>query len=202
MTEQQWLTGNDPEMLLDYLQRNHQPSPRKLRLFAAACSRRVWQHIDDLGRAAVEMAEYFADHLAGPDELRAARLACKGAGGRASWYAAASDPFKAATNAARSARMAAGAEEATVQAAMVRDIFGNPWQTPPLVDAGWLTVNEGEAKNLALEVYETRQFAGFPQLGSLLEQGGCRDGKLLDHLRAKNFHVRGCWALDLFIGKQ
>src|SRR5258708_1364194 len=42
------------------------------------CARRLWPWIDALGRSAVEVAEGFADGLAGPDELRAARLACQG----------------------------------------------------------------------------------------------------------------------------
>src|SRR5260370_16227312 len=102
MTEEEWLTCTDPHAMLAFL-RGH-ASDRKLRLFAVACSRRLLPWIAALGRAAVEVAEDFADAVAGPDELRAARLACQGAGGQAVWYAAATNPAIAARNAARSAQ--------------------------------------------------------------------------------------------------
>ena len=102
MTEAEWLECADPQPMLKFL--SGKASSRKLRLFAVACSRRAWSFIDALGRAAVDVAENFADGLAGPEELRAARLACQGAGGQASWYAAATNPLIAARNAARSAQ--------------------------------------------------------------------------------------------------
>jgi hypothetical protein len=83
MTEQEWLTCADPHPMLEFLR--GKASDRKLRFFAVACSRRVWSMIDPLGQAAVDVAENYADGLAGPDEMRAARLACQEAGDQASW---------------------------------------------------------------------------------------------------------------------
>src|SRR5262245_8668036 len=100
MTEGEWLACTDPAPMLEFLR--GRASGRKLRLFAVACSRRAWGRLDDLGRAAVDVAEAYADGDAGPDVLRAARLACKSAGGSAAWYAAASDPAVAARTAALS----------------------------------------------------------------------------------------------------
>src|SRR5436190_21057171 len=90
--------------MLEFLQKSGRASERKLRLFAVACSRRVWDWIDALGQAAVEVAERYADGLAGREEIRAARLACQGTGSQAAWYAAATNPALAARNAARRAR--------------------------------------------------------------------------------------------------
>src|SRR4051794_16613469 len=103
MTENDWLNSVDPHAMLEFLHQGR-PSKRKLRLFAVACSRRIWSLIDPLGQAAVEAADRYADGLAGVDEMRAARLACQGAGSQASWYAAATKPEIAARNAARSAQ--------------------------------------------------------------------------------------------------
>ena len=38
-------------------------------------------------------------------------------------------------------------------------------------------------------------------LSDALEEVGCTDTALLSHLRSPGPHVRGCWALDLVLGK-
>src|SRR5437868_4126103 len=74
MTEQQWLACADPEGMLAFL--GGAFGRRRLRLFAAACCRRVWALIpDERGRRAVETAERHARGLAGDDELEKARRA-------------------------------------------------------------------------------------------------------------------------------
>jgi hypothetical protein len=39
-------------------------------------------------------------------------------------------------------------------------------------------------------------------LSDALEEAGCTDGALLSHLRGPGPHVRGCWAVDLILGKK
>jgi hypothetical protein len=39
-------------------------------------------------------------------------------------------------------------------------------------------------------------------LADALEEAGCNDAEILTHLRSPGPHVRGCWALDLILGKQ
>ena len=68
MTEGEWLGSTDPLSMLDFLVNNGRASDRKLRLFAVACCRRIWDFLDDLGRGAVEMAALFADGQAGAEE--------------------------------------------------------------------------------------------------------------------------------------
>src|SRR5262249_17981400 len=128
MTEAEWLSCANPVLMLDYLRANNRATERKLRLFAVACSRRNWDRIDDLGRAAVVVAEAYADGLAGAAELRAARHACRAAGEGAAWYAAASSASIAARNAALSAQAGIDRDEAQAQADLLRDIVGNPFR--------------------------------------------------------------------------
>ena len=55
MTDSEWESASEPHAMLESLQRSGGPSARKLRLFAVACSRRMWDWIDTPGRMAVEV---------------------------------------------------------------------------------------------------------------------------------------------------
>jgi hypothetical protein len=207
MTESEWQNSTEPQAMLQFLQMNETASKRKLRLFAVACSRRMWDWVDSLGRSAAEIAERFADGLASPEELRVARPACQGAGGQAAWYAAASNPAIAARNAARSAQTGAAnnaligseAAELLAQANLLRDIFGwmpfRSWAVKPC----WLTPAVVE---LAQVIYDDRAFDRMPILADALEHAGCDDEKILRHLREPGPHVRGCFVVDLLLGKE
>ena len=54
---------------------------------------------------------------------------------------------------------------------------------------------------LAQAIYEERDLRRLPVLADALEDAGCEDADLLGHLRGPGRHVRGCWALDLVLGK-
>jgi hypothetical protein len=198
MTESDWNSSTDPQAMLSFL-REHGVSQRKLRLFAVACSRRIWHSIDDLGRAAVEVAESFADGLADAEQLRAARLACKGSGRQSSWYAAVSDPSIAARNAALSALDAATNpdRERVAQTDILRCIFGDPIKTITF-DESWRT---SDVVAMARGMYEERDFSGMPKLGMVLQDAGCEEEGILNHCREGKHHVRGCWMVDAVLGK-
>jgi hypothetical protein len=38
-------------------------------------------------------------------------------------------------------------------------------------------------------------------LADALEEAGCTDADILGHLRAAAPHARGCWAVDLLLGR-
>lgn len=95
-------------------------------------------------------------------------------------------------------RAAALAGERRAQCDLVRDIFGNPYR-PVAFSPQWRT---GTALALARRVYEARDFGALPILADALQDAGCDSGELLDHLRGPGPHVKGCWALDLVLGRE
>ena len=91
------------------------------------------------------------------------------------------------------------------QCDLLRDLFGNPFGPVDLVP-GWVT-RDGRAR--ARSAYEGRALpegtldpARMAVLADALEDAGCDHADLLGHLRGPGPHVRGCWALDLVLGKE
>jgi hypothetical protein len=89
--------------------------------------------------------------------------------------------------------------EKVAQAALLRDIFGNPFR-PVAFDPAWRTI---DVMLLAQGIYEERAFDRMPILADALQDAGCEHDDILGHLRDPHAaHVRGCWALDLVLGKE
>ena len=83
------------------------------------------------------------------------------------------------------------------QAALVQCLFGNPFRPPPGRGA-WLTP---AISALADAIYAQHAFDRMPQLGDALEAAGCADSGLIVHCRSGRVHARGCWVVDLLLGK-
>ncbi len=83
-------------------------------------------------------------------------------------------------------------------AALLRDIFGNPFR-PVAFPLEWRT---STAIALAAQMYESRDFSAMPILGDALQDAGCDNAGILDHCRGLGPHVRGCWVVDLVLGKE
>ncbi|MBP3957104.1 hypothetical protein J8F10_17705 [Gemmata sp. G18] len=81
--------------------------------------------------------------------------------------------------------------------AVARDVLGNPFRSVA-VDPSWLTTN---VLTLAAQVYASRDFSAMPILADALQDAGCNSAEILDHCRAPGPHVRGCWVVDLLLGK-
>ena len=87
---------------------------------------------------------------------------------------------------------------------MVRDIFGNPFH-PLAVSPAWrpptiLSLAEAAYANRILPA-GTLEPDRLAVLADALEEAGCTDTEILIHLRSPVPHVRGCWPLDLLLGK-
>jgi hypothetical protein len=80
MNETEWLTSTDPQAMLSFLQRSGMASDRKLRLFGVGCCHHIWDLLaDQRSRQAVDVAEAFAEGLAGKEDLGVARVAARAA---------------------------------------------------------------------------------------------------------------------------
>lgn len=208
MTEKEWLDSTDPQVMVQYLA-GGSGSERKLRLFGCACCRQVWDLLTEVCfRHAVEVAERFADGLASSKELAVAKKA-SGAALERNGLAGVTGPRYCALGSAwsstRNAQTAAMyplwvfTDEAQRQweVLFVRDIFGNPFRTVTL-NTAWLTPS---VIALAQAVYDERACDQLPVLADALEEAGCTDTDILDHLRGPGPHAHGCWPLDLVLGK-
>jgi hypothetical protein len=88
--------------------------------------------------------------------------------------------------------------EYLVQADLVRDIFGNPFRSVTFL-AEWRTAT---AVGIAARMYESRDFSAMPILADALRDAGCENEDVLNHCRDTGArHVRGCWVVDLVLGK-
>jgi hypothetical protein len=94
----------------------------------------------------------------------------------------------------------AGYPEVLPQADLLRDIFGNPFR-PSALSSAVLIWNDGAVVKIAECIYAERAFDRLPILADALLDAGCDDEELMAHLRSPGPHVRGCWALDLILGK-
>jgi hypothetical protein len=83
---------------------------------------------------------------------------------------------------------------------VVRDIFGNPFQLI-YVDPTWLRRHDGAMVHMAKAIYDHRRFQDLPILADALAEAGCTDPVILGHCRGQGEHVRGCWVVDLILGK-
>jgi hypothetical protein len=225
MTEAEWLAGNDPQKMLEFLMET--TTTRKLLLFAVSCCHRIWHLLTDArSRCLVKTVEQYADGLATIfDVSNASDIHANAASTydfKAPWFAAmyATSPSHCQQSASEAAQAAACATwwgsipeddpiigvlessgrdtEAEAQCLLLRDIFGNPFR-PVSINRAWLTLT---VVQLAQAIYEHRRFEDVPVLADALEEAGCTDADILAHCRGPGPHVRGCWVVDLLTGRE
>jgi hypothetical protein len=181
--------------------------------------RRLWKFLPDArSRAAVEVAERFADGAATVAELLAAgqlaRVAVKEreqSGHPEAVPIAALDATEAIAIYAGQ-RAVGWVERDTTpgesDCELIREIAGNSFQ-PAVLDPAWLRWDGGTIPKLARAAYEDRQLPEgtfhpdrLAVLADALEEAGCADATILDHLRGPGPHVRGCWVIGLILEKK
>lgn len=85
----------------------------------------------------------------------------------------------------------------TGQAELLNEIVGNPFESID-IESSWLTEH---VVRLANEHDRTPSRELMLQLHSALCQAGCNDEKILNHCLIPFSHPRGCWLIDLLLGK-
>ena len=207
MTEAEWLACDDPAAMLDFV--GDYASDRKRRLFACACCRRIGPLLAEESRQALAVLERCTDGRGSrrelEDALAAAELVEVATFGPAR---AAARAVSSAWSAAEHARSAAaktaadGVAERRHQAALLRCLFGPlPFRPPPAIDAAVLAWNDAAVPRIAAAIYDDRRFDDLPVLADALEEAGCADAELLGHCRGGGEHTRGCWPVDLVLGR-
>jgi hypothetical protein len=79
------------------------------------------------------------------------------------------------------------------------DIFGPLPFRDIAVEPAWLT---SDVLVLARGISDDKAFDRMPILADALQDAGCENTDILSHCRAENWeHVRGCWVIDLLLGK-
>jgi hypothetical protein len=210
MTEAEWPTTTNPGRMLRFVMPRR--PKRKLALFGVACAHRIPRlSREAASAAAVAVSERYADRHARVGELRAAlRRAGPPPGDYSSYTRAELDRYLAEhavlCNAASNAELVSEyalkaapdrAAEERAQCDLLREVFGNPFRNVRL-RKDWLT---SAVVPLAEGIYAGRAFDRLPILADALQDAGCADEDVLNHCRGGGVHVRGCWVIDLLLGK-
>jgi hypothetical protein len=205
-------------------------SERKQRLLACACVRRLWGMLTEpVLREAIETAESFAD---GNCTLAVLSTAYHAAEHFSKQTHTSTPEYLAAWAATRTAKHAFFCDrpfdaqetrhlsqivteamipgngpddeqmrplrqlEADVHQKYLEDVeqrlnveFSSSWRTSTVVA-------------IATSIYEERAYDRMPILADALQDAGCDNEDILNHCRSETVHSRGCFVVDLILGKE
>jgi hypothetical protein len=208
MTEAEWLVCTDPMKMLRFIWRR--ATNRKIRLFQCVWCHRMPYPLTDLrSRKAIETGERYAEGLVNEEERQAAWEAAQ----RVVENAVAEQQFEQAAGAADARRCVETTKYRIVrvenpesvwqpeQCNILRELLGPLPFRAILFNPDWLAWQSGVVLKLAQAIYDERAFDRLPILGDALEESGCTDADILNHCRRPGEHVRGCWVVDLILGK-
>jgi hypothetical protein len=225
MTEEQWFAAERLWKLLHCVHRKCELSQRKGRLFGVVCCRRVLEQIPDVTLTEViDGCERLADEMR--EDLDVKRLDRLARSARACYETTSAESSDeeheyrdfafavlqltgytlSPSDCAESCRQALGGHddfapqrgEELFQIDLLRDLVGNPFR-PVAFAPEWST---DTAVAISREMYDTRDFSAMPILADALQDAGCDAADILSHCRdTAQTHVRGCWVVDLVLGK-
>src|SRR5262245_38835167 len=179
MTEAEWLKSTDARRMFDWLRRSGRADRHRLGLLFVACCDRVPPSVAE-GRDRERVDADWSDDNDDQVALTNAEFHLSGA----------------VLEAFRS--IPGGDSERATLVTVVRDIFGNPFR-PLGFDPRWRTT---DVLGLARAIYDDRAFHRLPLLADALMDAGCDHDDILAHCRGDGPHVRGCWVVDLVLGKE
>jgi hypothetical protein len=228
MTEAVWLAAADQERMLWFLKGKGKASERKFRLFAVACCLNA-RHLlkKKCGEQAIELAEQFADGAAELSDLLIAYsdinywirnindfhrnihqndqawawvavLRAVSTGGCFYGRHWEREDYNTVECAVDAMEYVARATAWNAKSDLIHCSFGNPFR-PLTVDPSWLT---STVLAFASQMYESRDFSPMPILADALQDAGCDNDDVLNHCRQPGEHVKGCWVVDLLLGKK
>jgi uncharacterized protein (UPF0147 family) len=183
MTEQEWLSEVEPLAMLAHLR--GQVTDRKLLLFCCACCLQTAHAEDPVDFSRFMKTLEYADNLANVallsewDDPTLPSNPRRWASKFATWSQWREEP---------------DALDPAIVVSTLRHIVGDPFHPPATLPQVSATV-----RDLAETVYQQNQSAVGPLHDALLDAGL---SELAEHFRdPAEWHPKGCWALDLILGK-
>jgi hypothetical protein len=198
MDEAEWLAGTSAFNMLNYLA--SQPLHRKLLLFGCACCRRSAPLWSEPGNSEiVRRIEAFAE---GEGSAQSVRRSLYARAPFSNWRRLLIASAKALEDNAWGAavRLSSSVTE-SVACELLREVIGNPFDQAT-INPEWLAWNGGQIVTLAQTIYDEERWQDMPVLADAVEEAGCTDERILAHCRQSDEHVRGCWLVDLLLGKE
>jgi hypothetical protein len=212
ITEAEWLGGDDFERLAAHLNYGDRFSQRKKFLFFCAGSRHRWHLLEEEMKPVLEMLEKYVEGDITREDYESAVtragaiyfrkelvIGSESHEANSGIYSAVHNgPFAGVLNIALAVKFHPEREPKKESAIrLVYCIFGNPFRPVP-VNLSWQTAT---VTDLAQAIYTNRAFDRMPILADALEDAGCTNADILNHCRQPGEHVRGCWVVDLLLGK-
>ena len=192
MTEQEWLTCDDPARMLEFL--HERASDRKLRLIVCELIRQDHTAQSTDARQSLVLGEQWADNKVTNEEVRAFSQATLKDPVSEAW-------MTLAVHASEALKVAIESDRSYLTQQIphfLRECFGNPFR-PATLDPAWLT---SDVVALAGGIYAEKAFDRLPILADALQDAGCDNDAILSHCRDTSLaHVRGCWVIDLLTGR-
>jgi hypothetical protein len=195
--EATWRTTHNSTRMVNFVR--DLASERKFRLFGCACVRQVWELLPIDCRKALWLAERFAEGEVPHSELKRAEQMVA----RVAERNPASPTVRSVTQVVVDSDVVldnfwlAVCSDA-LQCELARCVFGNPFR-PVLSVSAW--AQSETARQMAQAITDEGRYADLPILADALEDAGCADEDVLGHCRGGAAHARGCWVVDLILGR-